>query len=211
MKHSKIVRVCVSICALMLSVPAGNAAEAWQQKTFDATFSNDIAGMGSFLFRIASDGKGHGWKESSLGVGTNFYLIDFADKTQYTMPTTAGSAPVLAMKLKYKEGAVEYFKDDAIKDTTWTAIAQPKLIGGRPCHGYTKTDAKGDVMEKWFGDDIGFLVEFNRKGPDGNTTFTQTLQKFSTTELPKFALPDGIKVMNPSTLRPDNTATAPTE
>lgn len=164
----------------------GAMAVDYPTQVYDATYQmNNSRGVSKL--RMASDGKGHFFTESSAGGQQIRSIVDYLAGTT----TTLIEQNKMAMKMKLPPDAAYTADQETIKKNQGQSIGQ-KVVDGHPCHGYEYTK-QGIKRQVWIGDDCKIMVQSTSDTPQGKVSMDlQTISKNPPAD--SFKIPAGYTV-----------------
>lgn len=162
-------------------------AAGYPSKPYEATFEN-YAGGTPMRSHVWNDGQGHQRSESTIAGVNRVSILDFPNKTIYSINDEQKTINVMSMT-----PAGNYASDETIK---WTPIGA-KVIDGHPCQG-RRGVSSGQQIELWDGSDVGGCTV--AVVTNGATTQKLLSWKPYSPNPSQFALPAGYKKVDMAAL-----------
>jgi hypothetical protein len=174
--------------AVLCVAPVAMAAK-YPTETFDAKYVLNSGGIKTEM-RMASDGKGHFFTETTTSGQKYGTIIDYINGTS----TSLIPQGKMAMKTKLPPNGGYAVDETSVKGMNGKSLGS-KTVNGHPCHGFDYTTS-GTKTQTWIGDDCKIVVQSTTQSSAGNSTMD--LKAIATGSPPAdlFKVPAGYRLMN---------------
>jgi hypothetical protein len=175
------------IVAVSMCIAPWAMAAKYPTETFDATYVVTTNGVKTDM-RMASDGKGHFFTQTSANGQKYGTIVDYLNGTS----TSLIPQGKMAMRTKLPPNGAYVAETDRVKEKNGKSLGS-KTVNGHPCHGYEYTNS-GAKTETWIGDDCKIVVQSvtHASGTD-STMDLKTIAGKPSGDL--FEVPAGYKIM----------------
>jgi hypothetical protein len=162
-------------------------AANYPTEVFDANYELTNGGVKTQM-RMASDGKGHFFTETTTAGQRYGTIVDYLNSTS----TSLIPQGKMAMKTKLPPSGGYVADENSVKQMNGKSLGS-KTINGHPCHGYEYKQAGTDT-QTWVGDDCKIVVESTTNSAAGKSVMDlKSIAKNVPADL--FKVPAGYKLM----------------
>lgn len=154
-------RSVLAVVAVLCAAPCAMASN-YPTEVFDATYDIATGGVKTGM-RMASDGKGHFFTETTAAGQKYGTIIDYLNQTS----TSLVPQGKMAMKSKLPPNGGFVADENSVKQMNGKSLGS-KTINGHPCHGY-EYKASGADTQTWIGDDCKIVVQSTTNSSAGKS------------------------------------------